>query len=128
MGKRPANRAEESTAVEPGGFSGAATEGLRFVAVDSEAGVNGVIPCWKTAGPAVLELPGTRAGNSSTCRRELGLGPWSSCKPAGLRRTSSPGRRLSVVVHSTPAARQPWHDGSCWSHRTFFDRPGVVEN
>jgi hypothetical protein len=112
MGKRPANRAEDTEpTVEPAAFSGAATEGLRFVVADSEAGVTGTIPRWKTAaGPVVTvpDLTGPAAGNSSTCRHGLGLGrPWSSCEPAGLRRTSSPGRRLSVVVHSTPAARQP---------------------
>ena len=88
-------------------------ERLSFVA-DSEAGVTGTVP------------RGATAGSGSRCRDEsspgLTLGPWS-CDPAVLRCTSSPGRRLSVVVHSTPAARHPRHDGSCWSHRTFLDLP-----
>jgi hypothetical protein len=101
-------------------------EGLRFVA-GSDAGVMGTIPGRDIVKPVASALIGATAGNSSGCRPGLGLGPWS-WEPAGLRRTSSPGRRLSVVVHSTPATRQPLHDGSCWSHRTFFNLPGVKKS
>ncbi len=124
MGSRPANRGASSAAeMETRSCAAAATEmeGLPFVA-GSEAGVTGTMP-------RGTKLVGAIAGTGSSCREGLGtgLGPCSSCEPAGLRRTSRPGRRLSVVVHSTPAARHPRHDGSCWSQRTFLDLPGEME-